>query len=455
MAGTGDVNRCARGLRCPAPTDSRGKGRCYRRGGEAPGKSRHWRCRAGAGHLGVKAALPLSRRRVLAHRIGWPPDDGVPPCPSRAVARLGHGKAALPRHSRRMSSTTSPRASLRVSQRRHSKATVGGSAPARVTIKEDNSPGPWLVEESIRASSLPASPAGRRVRGWRASGVFQLGWPDLVPRILWVPTMSLPHATCECSWIRPSSRSRRRTRMLSPAGAPWDLPSGGLWPRARCGPGCCSVGVFAEGVVEMLSAGEEDPVRRIRSVHSRRALGIHRSQIAFARRLDRRGDDPRAGRSEDGVERVGVLGIAVPDQELQAAGLFAEVYERVARTWSRAGQSVSGGVFAFHVLRNPAAVAYLEAFCLGPFAHGGAVLTVGGRPAAGRGGTADFPGVRHVFARYLVQGAAILAAEVDFPGLPVEADCARLGVLRAAADVTGNRYRDLLCHSPPLWCSPG
>ena len=44
-------------------------------------------------------------------------------------------------------------------------------------------------------------------------------------RSLWVPTMSSPHATCEYSWIRPPSRSRRRTRMFLPAAATWDLPS--------------------------------------------------------------------------------------------------------------------------------------------------------------------------------------------------------------------------------------
>ena len=52
---------------------------------------------------------------------------------------------------------------------------------------------------------------------------------------LWVPTMSSLHATCEYSWIRPPSRSHRRTRMLSSAGAVGILPSGGLWLRVRCG----------------------------------------------------------------------------------------------------------------------------------------------------------------------------------------------------------------------------
>jgi AraC-like DNA-binding protein len=73
----------------------------------------------------------------------------------------------------------------------------------------------WIIERRIEGARTDlASPAGRG---------------------LWVPTMSSLPATCEYSWIRPPSRSRRGTRMLSPAGTTWDLPSGGLWPRARCG----------------------------------------------------------------------------------------------------------------------------------------------------------------------------------------------------------------------------
>ena len=60
--------------------------------------------------------------------------------------------------------------------------------------------------------------------------------PDGVTDLdLWVPTMPSPHATCEYSWRRPPSRSRRRTRTLSSAGATSALPSGGCWPRVRCG----------------------------------------------------------------------------------------------------------------------------------------------------------------------------------------------------------------------------
>jgi hypothetical protein len=44
-----------------------------------------------------------------------------------------------------------------------------------------------------------------------------------------------PHATCEYSRTRPTSRSRLRTRVLPWAGAAWVLPPGGFWLRVRCG----------------------------------------------------------------------------------------------------------------------------------------------------------------------------------------------------------------------------
>jgi hypothetical protein len=114
----------------------------------------------------------------------------------------------------------------------------------------------------------------------------------------------------------------------------WSLAEGPVRPV-----GVVVIGVFAEGVVEMPSAGDEDSVSAL-------APGTGDPPFADrvrARRLDRRGDDPRAGRSEYGVERVGVLGIAVPDQELQAAGLFAEVHERVPGLLDRPGGGRVGG----------------------------------------------------------------------------------------------------------------
>jgi hypothetical protein len=52
---------------------------------------------------------------------------------------------------------------------------------------------------------------------------------------VWVPNIVSPHATWAYSWIRPPSRSRRRTRILAPAaGGPW-RPAGGFWCSVLCG----------------------------------------------------------------------------------------------------------------------------------------------------------------------------------------------------------------------------
>jgi len=52
---------------------------------------------------------------------------------------------------------------------------------------------------------------------------------------LWVPEILSPHATWEYSWIRPPSRSRRRTRTLGPRLDGCSRPAGGLCRSARCG----------------------------------------------------------------------------------------------------------------------------------------------------------------------------------------------------------------------------
>ncbi|ATL86459.1 hypothetical protein SMALA_6231 [Streptomyces malaysiensis subsp. malaysiensis] len=54
---------------------------------------------------------------------------------------------------------------------------------------------------------------------------------------MWVPESVSPYATCEHSWIRPPSRSRRRMRVLSLAmgGSGLVSWSGGRCPRDRCG----------------------------------------------------------------------------------------------------------------------------------------------------------------------------------------------------------------------------
>jgi hypothetical protein len=53
--------------------------------------------------------------------------------------------------------------------------------------------------------------------------------------IMRVPNTVSPHAAWEYSWIRPPSRSRRRTGILVPAaGGPW-RPAGGFWCSVLCG----------------------------------------------------------------------------------------------------------------------------------------------------------------------------------------------------------------------------
>jgi len=102
------------------------------------------------------------------------------------------------------------------------------------------------------------------------------GWLAL---LVWVPNMLSPHAACEYSWIRPPSRSVRRTLTFV-------LMAGGCVGRRvvfgrACGAvcGCCSGRCARAGP----AAGAVSPVISIRSGHSRRALAIQRSAIAFAR----------------------------------------------------------------------------------------------------------------------------------------------------------------------------
>jgi transcriptional regulator with XRE-family HTH domain len=52
---------------------------------------------------------------------------------------------------------------------------------------------------------------------------------------LWVPKTLSPYATWEYSWIRPPSRSRRRTRTSAPDAGGRGRPAGGLCCSARCG----------------------------------------------------------------------------------------------------------------------------------------------------------------------------------------------------------------------------
>jgi hypothetical protein len=89
----------------------------------------------------------------------------------------------------------------------------------------------------------------------------------------------------------------------------------------------------------MSSAGDEDAVGAL-------APGAGDPPLANRvrpRRLDRGLDDPHADRGEDCVERVGVLGVPVSDQELQAASPLTEVHEDVPGLPDRPGGGRVGG----------------------------------------------------------------------------------------------------------------
>jgi len=114
----------------------------------------------------------------------------------------------------------------------------------------------------------------------------------------------------------------------------WSLAEGPVRPV-----GVVVIDVFAEDVVEVSSAGDEDAVGAL----APRAGDPPLADRVRPRRLDRCGDDPHAGRGEGCVERVGVLGIPVSDQEFQSAGPLAEVHEDVPGLLDRPGGGGVGG----------------------------------------------------------------------------------------------------------------
>ena len=108
-------------------------------------------------------------------------------------------------------------------------------------------------------------------------------------------------------------------RDMAPA-VGWSVAEGPVRPV-----GVVMIDVFAQGVVEMSSAGNEDAVSALAPCAGDPPL----ADRVRPRRLDRRCDDPHTGGGEDCVERVGVFGIPVSDQELQAVGALGEVHECV------------------------------------------------------------------------------------------------------------------------------
>ena len=69
----------------------------------------------------------------------------------------------------------------------------------------------------------------------RICAVFDAARLATLAGTLWVPETPSPHATWVYSWIRPPSRSRRRTRTLLRRAGGCSRPDGGLWRSVRCG----------------------------------------------------------------------------------------------------------------------------------------------------------------------------------------------------------------------------
>lgn len=103
-------------------------------------------------------------------------------------------------------------------------APMGPSSAEGLGYWWERDPGENVFMEITRRDDIGANlqaPAAARGGGATAS--------------LWVPNTASPHATWAYSWIRPPSRSRRRTRILVPAmGGSW-RPAGGFWCSVRCG----------------------------------------------------------------------------------------------------------------------------------------------------------------------------------------------------------------------------
>ena len=196
----------------PRPRADRGGDR-RRAPGRGPARSSRGRGGRGPGRSARRGA-----RR--SGRVGAPRRNGAP----RAASRPG----ALRRTGRRPRQRTQHRGSP------HPRA---GSAH----------PPPWraCTGNAARAQRGRAAvlSGARRGRGTRAAASRATGGTDAlrcqrtvsVLVRLWVPNTVSLHATWEYSWIRPPSRSCRKTRVLVPAAGGSRRPAGGFWCRARCG----------------------------------------------------------------------------------------------------------------------------------------------------------------------------------------------------------------------------
>jgi hypothetical protein len=89
-----------------------------------------------------------------------------------------------------------------------------------------------LDELALRVAPLAGADAAAVRRGLAADPD---GFALTARQAVWVPKTLSPHATWAYSWIRPPSRSRRRTRTLAPGAGACVGPAGGFWWSVRCG----------------------------------------------------------------------------------------------------------------------------------------------------------------------------------------------------------------------------
>jgi hypothetical protein len=89
------------------------------------------------------------------------------------------------------------------------------------------------------------------------------------------------------------------------------------------------IGVLAQDQLQM-----PFPVISVRSRHSRRALPIQRSAIAFARGACTGVLMIRTPMAVNTASKGSELGIAVTDHELEGGGLIAEIHQQIAACWA-------------------------------------------------------------------------------------------------------------------------
>jgi MmyB-like transcription regulator ligand binding domain len=271
----------------------RTRGRCGRRRGRAI-PSREWPARRERGRHGCVTTQTKPGRRTghrsarMAHLPPGQPAGTRAAGWNHAAARQLHRKRALrpgPRHdgapgrvaggpapgAQRPATGGGVRAGLSGDALRRPRLGPVRAAPER--ILEGHQPYPAVIVD--RHGDLVAANDGF---GALAGGVAP-ALLDPPVNILWVPNIPSPHATWAYSWIRPPSRSHLRTRAAGLIAGGCSRPSGGLWRSVRCGRCELKCSTYSPRTRRRCRS----PVISIRSRHSRRALAIQRSAIAFAR----------------------------------------------------------------------------------------------------------------------------------------------------------------------------